>query len=126
MQLRLSPSNFLGRGTGAMTQSWEDCLKKVEVPFPGDAVIKATATFFNDKLQIKHPALAEGYAEDQIAARFRAELPVQACIKRALRAVEAVAQSRRMAQATGTATTAASVPATSAHNLAKLLAASSY
>ena len=54
-----------------MTESWEDFLTKVEVPSPGDAVIKAAATFFKDKLQIAHPALAEGYAEDQIAGSFQ-------------------------------------------------------
>ena len=81
----------------------------------------ATITWFEDRLQVAHPSLAEGYSEDQIAMQLPNELPVQACIERVLRAVESIAQARRMVQASGAATTAASMPATSAQSLAKLL-----
>ena len=104
-----------------MTESWEEFLKKVENPSPGEAVVNATIAWFKDKLQVAHPSLAEGYSEDQIATQLPSELPVQACIKRVLRAVESIAQARRMVQASGAATTAASMPTTSAQSLAKLL-----
>jgi hypothetical protein len=94
--------------------SWADFLKKVEDPSPGEAVLAATISWFTDQLQVDPPALAEGYTEQLIEGKPPKELPVQACIRRVLRAVETVAQAHRVQHVSG---------ATScAQNLAKMLA----
>ena len=96
--------------------SWADFLKKVEDPSPGEAVVAATMSWFTDQLQVDSPALAEGYTEQLIEDKLPKELPVQACIRRVLRAVESVAQARRVQHASGATS--------SAQTLAKMLAPS--
>ena len=89
--------------------SWADFLKKVEDPSPGEAVVKATISWFTDTMKVESPALAEGYTEQMLEDQFPKELPVQACIRRVLRAVDAVSQARRAQQAAGTTSSAQSL-----------------
>eukprot|EP00435_Cladocopium_sp_Y103_P042868 s429_g11.t5 len=109
-------ANFV-RGKDAAMASWADFLKKVEDPSPGEAVVAATISWFTDQLQVESPALAEGYTEQLIEDKLPKELPVQACIRRVLRAVETVAQARRVQQHASGATS-------NAQTLAKMLAPS--
>lgn len=101
-----------------MASTWGEFLKQVEDPSPGEVVVAATIRWFNDVLQVASPLLAEGYTESLVAEKLPNELPVQACIRRVLRAVDSVAQARRNAQATGL--TSSSQASTQA--LAKMLA----
>ena len=109
-----------------MASSWEEFVAKVEDPSPGEAVVDATIKWFRDVLKVPHPALAEGYTEESVSSQLPKELPVQACARRILRAVDAVGQARRMSQATGVVGAASSgstpgAPA-SAQSLARILA----
>ena len=104
-----------------MASSWADFLAKVENPSPGDAVLTEVIKFFTDTLKVPNPELAEGYTEEQVSSVLPAELPVQACVRRVLRAVNVVAQAKRAAQVND-AVTAGGVPGASAHGLARLLA----
>eukprot|EP00438_Fugacium_kawagutii_P029513 Skav222739 [mRNA] locus=scaffold2390:473992:475065:+ [translate_table: standard] len=89
--------------------SWADFLKKVEDPSPGEAVVTATISWFTDKLKIDSPALAEGYTEQMLEGQLPTELPVQACVRRVLRAIDAVSQARRAQQAVGATSSAQSL-----------------
>ena len=97
--------------------SWDDFVKKVEDPSPGEDVVVATISWFKDQLKVASPALAEGYTEKLIEDKLPTELPVQACIRRVLRAADAVAQARRLQHTTNVGATS---PA-SAQALAGLL-----
>ena len=101
-----------------MASTWEEFLKKTEDPSPGEAVVKATIEWFTKELQISSPMLADGHTEDAVASQLPKELPVAACVRRVLRAVEAVAQARRTARVGG----ASPAGVASAHSLAKMLA----
>ena len=77
--------------------------------------------WFTETLQVPNPELAEGYTEEQVQAKLPQELAVQACIRRVLRAVNAVSQAKRLAQV-NEAFAAGNVPSVSAQGLAKILA----
>ena len=104
-----------------MASTWQDFLAKVETPSPGDAVLTAVTKWFTETLQVSNPELAEGYTEEQVQAKLPQELAVQACIRRVLRAVNAVSQAKRLVQV-NEAVAAGNVPSASAQGLAKIFA----
>ena len=115
--VRRHNSDTVKRSLG-WASTWEEFLQKIEDPSPGEAVVKATIEWFKDVLKIESPLLAEGYTKDSVADQLPKELPVQACARRVLRAVAAVAHARRAVQAGGVGVTGSA----SALSLAKMIA----
>ena len=73
---------------------WPTFVSKAENPGPGEAVVEAAIKWFKEKLGAHTPALAEGFTEAMVESQLPSDIVVQACCKRLLRAVEAVAAAR--------------------------------
>ena len=94
---------------------WPTFLSQVENPSPGATVVDTAIKWFQDKLGAQTPALAEGSTEAMVESSLPSDIVVQACCKRLLRAVQALAAAR-LAQTTGPSP-ASSQQSTSAQQL---------
>ena len=106
-------------GAGAM--DWPEFIAQAENPSPGQQVVDAAIRWFTEELRATTPALAEGFLESAVESKLPSDIVVQACCRRLLRAVEAVAQAKRL-QPSGTIGATSAMPSASGQGLASLLA----
>ena len=110
-------ARFIFLGAGAM--DWPTFVSQVENPSPGPTMVDTAMKWFQDKLGARHLRLPEGFTEAMVESSLPSDIVVQACCKRLLRAVQAVAAAR-LAQTTGPSP-ASSQQSTSAQQLASIL-----
>ena len=101
---------------------WTEFVQTVESPPPNEGVIKAAIEWFTNTLQAQTPALAEGFTEESVETKLPADIVLQACCRRLLRAVEAVSKAKRVQAVQSSQGSGAAVAGASAQSLAKLLA----
>ena len=89
---------------------------------PGESVVQATIQLFTDKLKASKPSMAEGFTKAAVESVLPADIVVQACCRRIIRAVEAVSKAKQVHAAPQPAATHAGVARLSAGGLANLLA----
>ena len=106
-------------GAGAM--DWPGLIAQAENPSPGQQVVDAAIKWFTEELRATTPALAEGFLESAVESKLPSDIVVQACCLRLLRAVEAVAQAKRL-QPSGTIGATSAMPSAAGQGLVSLLA----
>ena len=63
---------------------------------PGESVVQATIQLFTDKLKASKPSMAEGFTKAAVESVLPADIVVQACCRRIIRAVEAVSEAKQV------------------------------